>query len=162
MAALPSSMHQMKPIHSLQVFFAVIIWLVLPKHASSYIKIGVAIFIGHSVTSPSTLAHASLAWYIALMAHSKSPDAVPLQNVTQLLLTYLIASLLQIHENCIHHFILLDRFSANCLITISYCKRHNLSGFPYVPTLMELHQSCSGHKVDMRILYCYCTTSCLC
>ena len=47
LGALPSSIRQMKPIYGLQFFFTVAVWLTLPKHTDTYIKIGVAIFIGH-------------------------------------------------------------------------------------------------------------------
>ena len=50
---------------------------------------------------------------------------VPLQHHPQFLPTYLIISLLQIHENCIQLLILLNHFSANCLIT-KICFSHLL------------------------------------
>ena len=34
LAALPSSIHQMKSIHGLQLFFAVAVWLVSPKRSN--------------------------------------------------------------------------------------------------------------------------------
>ena len=42
--ALSSSIRQMKPIHGLQFFFTVVVWLTLPKHSDTLrLKLKVAV-----------------------------------------------------------------------------------------------------------------------
>ena len=63
----------------------------------------------HSDSSRSTFTHASLSWFMALNPNT-STDTPYLQGFPQLLLTYFVINLLQIHKHSIHLPILLDHF----------------------------------------------------